>query len=358
MSHRLPSWFSSTSSRSPPATLRDRLAPIIPAQKDAPTDAVTDMLATNACYYCNHYILNPKEREETMTDPQAVITTVKDGLEAGEKALDLYNKVLDQVIPWKTFEETIKELTKYEKDYSTKAGQLVGKTKTLLLNSRDEYLKATQSVYEWCAVASKLLEAYLTLFTNYDKDKARAQKNILLKVLGDGVTKMTAAQESLHTSSTSFNEAAGFLSALRTQLQNDFSEGSSYYEQQVDKLRKEAYGGAAAGLVAGPFGLVISYSIAAGVVEGKLIPEMKAKFEEVKAFFEHIQQIVSQTDKDITDAKVKLAEEIRVIGDVKTDTETTELYVEYDDLMLNLLKKSARDLIDKCQMYMDRHRTR
>ncbi|XFB08579.1 hemolysin E, partial [Azotobacter salinestris] len=44
------------------------------------------------------------------------------------------------------------------------------------------------------------------------------------------------------------------------------------YDMQVDKLRKEAYGGAAVGLVLGPFGLLISYSIAAGVLEGKLIP--------------------------------------------------------------------------------------
>ena len=41
---------------------------------------------------------------------------------------------------------------------------------------------------------------------------------------------------------------------------------------------------AAAGVVAGPFGLIISYSIAAGVVEGKLIPELKNKLKSVQNF--------------------------------------------------------------------------
>ncbi|WP_435868150.1 hemolysin E, partial [Escherichia coli] len=42
---------------------------------------------------------------------------------------------------------------------------------------------------------------------------------------------------------------------------------------------------AASNCVAGPFGLIISYSIAAGVVEGKLIPELKNKLKSVQNFF-------------------------------------------------------------------------
>ncbi len=79
-----------------------------------------------------------------------------------------------------------------------------------------------------------------------------------------------------------FRETAG----VDSQLTNDFSE-SSYFQSQVDKIRKEAYAGAAAGVVAGPFGLIISYSIAAGVVEGKLIPELKNKLKSVQNFFYH-----------------------------------------------------------------------
>ncbi|HCS2074616.1 TPA: hemolysin HlyE, partial [Shigella sonnei] len=104
-------------------------------------------------------------------------------------------------------------------------------------------------------------------------------------VLDDGITKLNEAQKSLLVSSQSFNNASGKLLALDSQLTNDFSEKSSYFQSQVDKIRKEAYAGAAAGVVAGPFGLIISYSIAAGVVEGKLIPELKNKLKSVQSFF-------------------------------------------------------------------------
>ncbi len=76
--------------------------------------------------------------------------TAKTAIETADKALDLYNKVLDQLIPWKTFEETIKELTRYKDEYSQKSSTLVGEVKTLLLDCQDKYFESTQSVYEWC----------------------------------------------------------------------------------------------------------------------------------------------------------------------------------------------------------------
>ena len=291
----------------------------------------------------------------TVAQAQAVVDIVQSGLEASDQALDLYNKVLDQVIPWATFEQTIKELTRYEKDYSDESGQIVGKVKTLLLNSQDQYLKATQSVYEWCGIASNLLKAYITLFDDYDANKAAAQKSILLKVLGDGIVKMEEAQSSLQDSSTSFNNASGELSALKTRLENDFTQGSVYFEKQVSKIRKEAFASAAAGVVGGPFGLLISYGIAAGVVEGKLIPELKNKFEQIKTTFKKIKDTVSQAETDITAAKGKLQEEIRIIGEMKIKTEETQLYVQLDDTLLKLLKESARNLISKCEIYRKRH---
>ncbi|XNM88223.1 hemolysin E [Escherichia coli] len=73
------------------------------------------------------------------------------------------------------------------------------------------------------------------------------------------------------------------LLALDSQLTNDFSEKNSYFQSQVDKIRKEAY----AGVVAGPFGLIISYSIAAGVVEGKLIFRIEEQVKICAEFLYH-----------------------------------------------------------------------
>ncbi|HBB4050916.1 TPA: hemolysin HlyE, partial [Escherichia coli] len=262
---------------------------------------------------------------------------------------------LDQVIPWQTFDETIKELSRFKQEYSQAASVLVGDIKTLLMDSQDKYFEATQTVYEWCGVATQLLAAYILLFDEYNEKKASAQKDILIKVLDDGITKLNEAQKSLLVSSQSFNNASGKLLALDSQLPNDFSEKSSYFQSQVDKIRKEAYAGAAAGVVAGPFGLIISYSIAAGVVEGKLIPELKNKLKSVQNFFTTLSNTVKQANKDIDAAKLKLTTEIAAIGEIKTETETTRFYVDYDDLMLSLLKEAAKKMINTCNEYQKRH---
>ena len=52
----------------------------------------------------------------SLTLTPADINNVKNIIETAEKALDLYNRVVDTVIPWATFENTIKEMTKFQTD--------------------------------------------------------------------------------------------------------------------------------------------------------------------------------------------------------------------------------------------------
>ena len=97
------------------------------------------------------------------------------------------------------------------------------------------------------------------------------------------------------------------------------------------------------------------YSVAAGVVEWKLIPELKNKLKSVQSFFTTLSNTVKQANKDIDAAKLKLTTEIAAIGEIKTETETTRFYVDYDDLMLSLLKEAAKKMINTCNEYQKRH---
>ena len=63
------------------------------------------------------------------------------------------------------------------------------------MDSQDKYFEATQTVYEWCGVATQLLAAYILLFDEYNEKKASAQKDILIKVLDDGITELNEAQK-------------------------------------------------------------------------------------------------------------------------------------------------------------------
>lgn len=78
----------------------------------------------------------------------------------------------------------------------------------------------------WCCDA--IARSVYFLFDEYNEKKASAQKDILIKVLDDGITKLNEAQKSLLVSSQSFNNASGKLLALDSQLTNDFSEKSSF----------------------------------------------------------------------------------------------------------------------------------
>ncbi len=69
------------------------------------------------------------------------VEVVKNAIETADGALNLYNKYLNQVIPWQTFDETIKELSRFKQEYSQAASVLVGDIKTLLMDSRISLLK-------------------------------------------------------------------------------------------------------------------------------------------------------------------------------------------------------------------------
>lgn len=78
----------------------------------------------------------------------------------------------------------------------------------------------------WCCDA--IARSVYFLFDEYNEKKASAQKDILIKVLDDGITKLNEAQKSLLVSSQSFNNASGKLLALDSQLTNDFSEKAAF----------------------------------------------------------------------------------------------------------------------------------
>lgn len=109
------------------------------------------------------------------------VEVVKNAIETADGALDLYNKYLDQVIPWQTFDETIKELSRFKQEYSQAASVLVGDIKTLLMDSQDKYFEATQTVYEWCGVATQLLAAYILLLMSTMRRKHPPRKTFSLR---------------------------------------------------------------------------------------------------------------------------------------------------------------------------------
>lgn len=277
-----------------------------------------------------------------------VIETAREGIAVAGEALDLYNRVLDQVVPWQSFEETLAELDHFRSDYSKESGDLLGQIKTCLMDGMDAYFRSTQSVYEWSSLVVKLLDVYIQLFDQNDETKSESQKSILVSVLGDGIEKMKVAQKELENSSSSFNQAAGKLTSLNHRLAIEFDSKSDYYAEKVAMLRIKGYSGAA---IFGLTGLGVAYI----VLENKMIPELTAKLESIKRFYEDAQSKVSKAFDDIDETKNKLKDEIRVIGDLKVQTLETKTFVVMDKDLCDVAINSARELIEKCHEYRKRH---
>jgi len=281
---------------------------------------------------------------------------ISEGVGLIKVVFDIFEKVVDNLIPWKTYEETIRQFDRYKNDYSNAAGALVGEIKALLLNAKDAYFTSSQEIYEWCGLAIPILHAYNNLLTNSDPVAISSRKNLIVQVLNQGITKMTAAQAKLDAASLAFNGASTKVIALRAQLKNDFSEAGAYYQSQVEKMRREAYGTAATGIFAGPFGLIITYSIAAGVVEGKLIPELQAKLEEVRNYFNTVDTLLVSSDADMAKSKETLKKEINVITDLKVSAEKTLTFAKLESAHADTIKQHTNELINKCINYQQTHK--
>lgn len=290
---------------------------------------------------------------DAATDPSDLAKTAKDGIEAADKALDLYNKILDQVIPWNLFDETIKKLHLAVDHLSDESGNLLAEVKTQLMNGMDQYHSSTQKVFEWSSLASTSLKKYLKLFSYADKPGMKekvikAQKDIVLGVLTDGIKLMTAAQTDLHQASMSFNNASGRLTKLNQQLETELTKNSNYYNDQVAKIRTNAYASAW-------IGGFIGYAVAAGVVEGELIPNLLKGFELVKNRFIELRETVLKATTDIDDTKLKLRNEIDVITDLKTDTVSAKNDIKDLGSFQEFIEESVNKLIASCTKYMERH---
>lgn len=279
-----------------------------------------------------------------------MLGTIREGIETADQVLSLYDRIVDRVIPWKAFNETLVELDKFRKDYSSESAQLIGEVKTLMMNGIDAYFTASQNVYEWTGLTIPLLQVYIKLYNGYNEAKAAGQKKLLLQVLEDGVDRMNAAQEELYKSSASFNGAAGKLTVLHSRFAVEFDEKSEYFQSKITQIRLGAYLGSAV------FGIV-GVAIAAGVVEGKLVPDLKEKMASIEKFYDHLNEKILQAAKDIDETKKQLQEEIEHIGKLKVATKTTTAFIDLDEIpdMRDIVIKSINDLITNCIEYRTRH---
>jgi len=292
-----------------------------------------------------------------------VIVIAEKAIKAGTNAIDLYNKMVDQVIPWKLLRVTkiISDLKANKEQYSTDAAAIVEEVQTLLMNSKDSYASSTGTVYRYCQKAVQPLQRFNALFENMSDPlagslAAAAQLILFKEFLKQVHLAMDTAIKELEKSNESFNKAAGRITTLDARLKLDFAKGSTYYDNAVAKLRTEAYAGAALGTVGGPIDLANAYAIAAGIVEGELIPNLEKAFDETKALVKYIETMCTDAQADITQAKDNVSDEVKVIGtiiaQIKWGDKEAKAWSVVPSTMFDMLKDSINKLIAMCESYV------
>lgn len=144
------------------------------------------------------------------------IKTAKDAIDTASGALDLYNKVLDQTVPWNGIKDQITKLDTDVTACSRENANHIGSVKTQLLNVIDEYDSATQAIYEWCGLSTSLLNTYIALFTNNTESKQKLQKKFMANVLDHGIKNIQKAQGKLDQCINYFNLTSGHLASLES----------------------------------------------------------------------------------------------------------------------------------------------
>ncbi|XP_037044799.1 hemolysin E, chromosomal-like [Bradysia coprophila] len=253
----------------------------------------------------------------------ATVNTTKQGFLIVGKCVEMYN-VLDVTVQWDPITETIEAQDLHFANYTIETAQIIGKVKMFTYEAADKYFWAKQRMYEMCNMAKPLIAAYKNLFDMHDPSNFPAQKQLLLKVLDNGMEKMTAADVELEKCATYFDLVAKELTVLLAQLTIDFSPESEYMKSVYGKIRHGEYGAAAVGAVLGPFGLVMSEANVATNVEGRIIPDMQRKFDKVKNFVESLKMQIENTSTDIKNARKKLDLDIEIIRLQSTTTQQTQ----------------------------------
>lgn len=283
---------------------------------------------------------------------ETALDIAKGGIESLDRGLDVYHKILDKVVPWSKFRKAIVELDKNPLDYSEEAAALIGDIHTKMQDGLDAYIQATRNMFQWCGLTMDLLGDYKSFFDEeIDQDIYNMQRDILLQVLDDGITRMNKGREELAISSSSFTDAAGKLTELNRRLAVDYDAKSEYFKNQLAHTRKVAYGAAA------PF-MIFGIAIAGGIVEGFLVPQLKARMESTRKFYHDFSVDVEHAVKSIDDIRAKLEEEVKHISDSRLQNQNTEIDVESNvtPASKEALLQSIEHLITKSNDYRVIHK--
>ena len=174
--------------------------------------------------------------------------------------------------------------------------------------------------------------------------------------------KVREAQDVLRKASialyTSLNDIRSIIKTLK-RVHNQFIQAKRAAQARA---RTGAYLGALAGLIAGPCGLIISYSIAVGITEGLTIPQIEADFAKQRRtmarYISGFENMYTETEELQEEIDTKRNQLIEIYGKLSTAGTITSMT---EDTMVGALRKIhfsnvrqyVEGLVKACEEFLD-----
>ena len=289
---------------------------------------------------------------------------IKGVAEAGKIVLTEFNSVLDRIAPMTEFKELAEKMNKEQAIYSRKTAKAVGDAAHAMLEAEVAYLSAMGPVLEWCAVVSGSYQ-FLANAGTWDMDRqaqfseekktrlfVKTRKSLMI-MCERGVTLITNGIVLLEAAETKLLAASQATASIIAQLNIDCDGKSDSYNELVENIRIKAYVSAIAGLLLGPFGLAISYGIAAGITETKVhdllnkeLPRVKSTYQSLKVKCESVAADLKANTVNIVVAKNDMQ---NLRGSTETAQDGLNLSDEFDEMKsaIHILKTACDSFSQK-----------
>lgn len=211
---------------------------------------------------------------------------IKNAPELLKRGLETYKNLkqdMQRALGLKQYAEHLQQITQVMKEVNqhldSKEKELVGKLEEAYSLSEKGMDKATVVVSVIKEQGSILAQLLSRSGPGSDQEKMFAACASFSTFAKEVESKLTEAEDALRDASTKLMSTQNSINSIVNTLERVQNNFINEKKAAVAKQRAEAYGGAAAGLLFGPIGLIISYSIAAGVAEGLNIPEIEQDFK-------------------------------------------------------------------------------
>jgi len=174
--------------------------------------------------------------------------------------------------------QTMKEVNKHLEGEEKEAYDKLSKSEALALKAMTKASIVISTIKSQAEALVAMLEA-----PSEDEQKVRDACLVFAAFAQEAKQDVKDAEDMLDTALSSLGDARTTETSIESSLERIQNDIVNKKKAAESSQRAAAYGGAAAGILAGPLGLIVSYSIAAGVCEGLSIPAIEEDFKNQRA---------------------------------------------------------------------------